>query len=39
MKAKMALAMKVPGMKTIVDDLGKLFKTSSSGNGDTPTVR
>ena len=30
MKAKMALEMDVPGMKTIVDDLGKLFKSSSS---------
>jgi len=39
MKAKMALEMKVPGMKTIVDDLGKLFKTTSSGNSETPTAK
>jgi hypothetical protein len=39
MKAKMALNMKVPGMKTIVDDLGKLFKISSSGNDDNPTTK
>ena len=30
MKAKMALKMKEPGMQTIVDELGKLYKMTSS---------
>lgn len=32
-KAKMSLEMGVPGMQTIVDDLGKLFKSTPSSNG------
>jgi hypothetical protein len=39
MKAKMALAMKVPGMQTIVDDLGKLFKQSTPTNGNNTTPK
>lgn len=32
MKAKLALAMKEPGMQAIVDELGKLFKQSSTAD-------
>jgi hypothetical protein len=32
MKAKMALKMKEPGMQAIVDELGKLYKQSTSTN-------
>lgn len=35
MKAKMALKMKVPGMQTIVDELGKLYKQSSASSDDS----
>ncbi|HRZ96561.1 MAG TPA: hypothetical protein P5084_03315 [Paludibacter sp.] len=31
MKAKMALKMKEPGMQSIVDELGKLYKQASTG--------
>lgn len=37
-KAKMSLEMGVPGTKTIVDDLGKLFKTTSSTGAATGEV-
>jgi len=35
MKAKMALKMKEPGMQTIVDELGKLYKQATSTTTDT----
>ncbi|MDX9882059.1 MAG: hypothetical protein RBS73_08320 [Prolixibacteraceae bacterium] len=38
-KAKMALEMGMPGMQTIVDDLGKLFKSTPSSNGGNPDPR
>lgn len=34
-KAKMSLEMGIPGMQTIVDDLGKLFKSTPSSTGGT----
>jgi hypothetical protein len=38
MKAKMAVKMKEPGMQTIVDELGKLYKQSTSATTDTPAT-
>lgn len=35
MKAKMALKMKEPGVQTIVDELGKLYKQSSTSPEDS----
>jgi hypothetical protein len=38
MKAKMALKMKEPGMQAIVDELGKLYKQTSSSDTKTDSV-
>lgn len=38
MKAKMALKMKEPGMQAIVDELGKLYKQTSSSDTKTASV-
>jgi len=39
MKAKMALKMKEPGMQAVVDELGKLFKQTTTANSTEKTVK
>lgn len=38
MKAKMAERMRVPGMTTIVEELGKLYRQTPAAQPDTPPV-
>lgn len=39
MKAKMALKMDEPGMKTIVDELSKLFKQAGSSTSEQAATK
>jgi len=39
MKSKMALKMKEPGMQTVVDELGKLFKQTTAANPSEKAVK